>query len=215
MISRSFQKCFGQFRTLLPTLMIAYVPTLVVLGGITTFALTTGKHVWYFTNDPFVLGHLPFYAGILSNLAIILWGSGATICFFSSGILNKGLRINRYRQFLFISGLLTSLLLFDDLFQFHRIFYIKYLHLTSGCVYAIYGLLAIGYLILFMKEIAATDYLLLALALVFFAAAVIFDMISLLPRGRTAFSDGLKFFGIVSWVAYFARTGRQMLRQAF
>ena len=113
--------------------------------------------------------------------------------------------------FLFASGLLTSLFLFDDLFQFHRILYIKYLPLSAEAVFAVYGLLALGYLIYFRKEIAGTDYLLLAAALAFFAAAVVFDTVSLLPRGRTAFSDGLKFFGIVSWTAYFVRTGRQTL----
>ena len=72
-----------------PTLLWAYVPALVVLGGITIFALATGRRVWYFTNDPFVLGHLPFYAGVLSSLANVLWGAGATVCFFSAMVLGK------------------------------------------------------------------------------------------------------------------------------
>jgi hypothetical protein len=210
----------GQFKALWPTLLWAYVPTVVVLGGITVFALATGKKVWYFTNDPFVLGHLPFYAGVISNLGIVLWGAGATVCFFSALVLSQRQKgSSKYpipyplTQFLLASGLLTSLLLFDDLFQFHRIFYIKYFQVSAKAVFAGYGLLTLGYLVHFRKTIAETDYLLLGLALAFFAAAVVFDSISLLPRGRTAFSDFLKFFGIVSWVAYFARTGRQAVGQ--
>jgi len=278
-IDRGLRKTYWQFKALWPTLLWAYVPSLVVIGGITIFALATGRRVWYFTNDPFVLGNLPFYAGVLSSLAMLVWGAGATVCFFSALVLvdrrgeERGAREKegrgkkeegsnnstpytlpptpctlprrwkreegsnddrpytlprRGRQeakddgaeeateqqwFLFASGLLTSLFLFDDLFQFHRILYIKYLPLSAEAVFAVYGLLALGYLIYFRKEIAGTDYLLLAAALAFFAAAVVFDTVSLLPRGRTAFSDGLKFFGIVNWTAYFVRTGRQTLRR--
>ena len=43
-------------------------------------------------------------------------------------------------------------------------------------------------------------------ALLFFVLAVVFDTLPLLPRGRTAFSDGLKLLGIVSWFTYFSRT---------
>ena len=122
---------------------------------------------------------------------------------------------SEWRWFLLASGLLTSLFLFDDLFQFHRILYIKYLPLSAETVFALYGLAALVYLVYFRKEIAGTEYLLLGVALALFAAAVVFDTVSLLPRGRTAFSDALKFLGIVTWVAYFARTGRQVLHCAF
>jgi hypothetical protein len=114
--------------------------------------------------------------------------------------------------FLLASGLLTTLLLFDDLFQFHRVLYVKYLHLSAGVVFGGYAVLALGYLVYFRRVIFETEYVLLGLALVFLAAAVVFDTVSLLPRGRTAFSDFLKFFGIVTWVAYFVRTGRMALR---
>jgi hypothetical protein len=232
-----------QFQALKATVYWAYVPTLVVLGVVMGYALATGRRVWYFTNDPFTLGHLPFYAGVLSSLANVLWGAGATVCFFSAMVLGKTGEGGRGRredgrekmgdgsissspntqhptactlfQFLLASGLLTALFLFDDLFQFHRILYIKYLPLSAEAVFALYGLVALIYLIYFRKEIAGTDYLLLGVALALFAAAVILDTVSLLSRGRTAFSDALKFLGIVTWVAYFARTGRQMLRQGF
>ncbi len=244
-----------QFQALSSTFFWGYVPTLVILGGIMGYALATGRRVWYFTNDPFVLGHLPFYAGVLSSLANVLWGAGATVCFFCALVLGGNHRAEKedgrgemeantrsldlrltnadgirgdgrwemgdgsndsapdtLSRFMLASGALTSLLLFDDLFQFHRILYIKYLHLSAPAVFAFYGLLALGFLIGFRREIAGTDYLLLGVALALFAAAVVFDTVSLLPRGRTAFSDALKFLGIVTWVAYFARTGRQALR---
>jgi hypothetical protein len=201
-----------QLRDFRSTLIGAYVPALVVILSIIIYALATDKRVWYFTEDPFVLGNLPFYAGVLSSLGNLLWGAAATICFFSFGVLPK--EQSRFRPFLLVSGLFTSLLLFDDQFQLHRIFYIKYFHLTTKAVLAGYGLLTLGYLMYFRKVITETEYLVLGLALFFLGAAVLFDTMPLLPRGRTAFSDFLKFFGIVTWVAYFARMGWQALRDA-
>ncbi len=213
MSARLLQDCFRQFRALLPTILLAYVPTLAVIGGITIFALSTGKRVWYFTEDPFVIGNLPFYAGILSNLGILFWCAGGVICFFSYAVLAKEESGGNYRRFLFFSGFFTSLFLFDDLFQMHRIFYHKYPNLTNSLVCGFYGLLVFWYLLYFKSQILKTEFLLLSFALIFFAMAVLVDIFSFLPRGNTAFSDGLKFFGIVGWFAYFARTCWKVLRK--
>jgi len=199
-----------QIQALKAIILWTYIPALAILGGIVGYALATDRRVWYFTNDPFVLGNLPFYAGVLSSLGNLLWGAGATVCFFSFGLMEKDRP--RIRRFLLVSGLFTTLLLFDDQFQFHRIFYLKYMHISAKAVFTGYGLLALGYLIYFRRVISETDYLLLGVALAFLGAAVVFDTAPLLPRGRTAFSDALKFFGIVTWLAYFVRTGRKALR---
>jgi hypothetical protein len=187
-------------------MLLAYVPALAALVGIAFFALATGRRVWFFTVDAFVLGNLPFYAGILSNVGILLWCATAAICFFSAAVLKGNNRMRDLRFFLFMSGILTSLLLFDDLFQMHRIFYPKLFHLATILVYGVYGLFALWYLIHFTKQILETEFLLLVFALTFLVLAVTFDTLHFLPRGSTAFSDGLKLLGIVSWFTYFTRT---------
>jgi hypothetical protein len=201
-----------QKNRLIITMLVVYVLTFVVLVGVAVLSAITGRPVWFFTSDPFVLGHLPFYAGILSNIGILLWCSTAAICFFSALTLENKVHTGHWKQFLWTSGFLTSLLLFDDLFQLHRIFYLKYMRLTTVLVYFTYGLFVVYYLNRFKKQIWQTDYLLLVLALGFFALAVVFDTMSLLPRGGTASSDGLKLFGIVSWFTYFVRTCAQVPR---
>jgi hypothetical protein len=70
-------------------MLLAYLPALAALVGIAFFAQATGQRVWYFTNDLFVLGNLPFYAGILSNMGILLWCATAATYFFSAAILTK------------------------------------------------------------------------------------------------------------------------------
>jgi hypothetical protein len=195
-------------------MLLAYLPAMAALVGIAFIAWATGRRVWFFTNDPFVLGNLPFYAGILSNVGILLWCATAAICFFSTAILKKDDHVNDWKPFLFMSGVFTSLLLCDDLFQMHKIFYPILFHLAEVFVYGVYGLFALWYLIHFRKQIRNTEFLLLVFALAFFILAVMFDTLHLLPRGNTAFSDGLKFLGIVSWFIYFMRTcGKEVRRR--
>ena len=206
MTNQPDQNWYRQFKLLIPTMVIAYSLTLAAVVGISFLAISTGRRVWYFTSDPFILGNLPFYAGILSNVGILFWSAGATVCFFSVSIRRKEEFIGRYKRFLVMSGLITSLLLVDDLFQMHRIFYPKVLHIPTFIVYCVYGLLGLWYLLIFRKQIMETEYLMLALALGFLGLAVIIDILSIVPRGSTALSDFLKFFGIVSWFIYFTRT---------
>jgi len=89
-----------------------------------------------------------------------------------------------------------------------------FFHLAEALVHGMYGLFALWYLIHFRKQIQETEFLLFVFALVFFILAVFFDTILLLPRGNTAFSDGLKFLGIVSWFTYFTRACGQEVRSS-
>jgi hypothetical protein len=202
-----------KLRTLLPTLVAVYVPTFVVFLAVGFLAKVTGRHVWFFTNDPFVLGRLPFYAGIISNIGVLLWCASASICFFAGMTLGESPEgdINDWKRFLLLSGILTLMLLFDDLFQFHQILYPKYLYVTTAVVYGIYVAFAIWYLCTCRKEIQNTEFPILIFAFCFFALAIFCDASPFLKRGRTAISDVFKFFGIVSWLTYFVRTCFRLL----
>jgi hypothetical protein len=202
-----------QLKALIPVILMAYLPTLLVLAAVGLYAVHTGQRIWFFTVDPFLLGNLPCYAGILATAGNLLWGSSAAVCFFSAWILKAEGEKGRWKNFLRLSGLLTTMLLTDGLFQMHRIFYPEYLHIPMAFVFGSYGLFTLGLLACFRKQIRETDFLLLGLALIFFFLSVVFDMISILPRGNTAFSDGLKLFGIVTWLIYFARTGKIVLQR--
>ena len=81
-------------------MLLAYLPALAVLVGIAFAALATGRRAWFFTNDPFVLGNLPFYAGILSNFGILLWSATAAICFFASVVLKGDDQMQTLESFL-------------------------------------------------------------------------------------------------------------------
>ena len=196
----------------MPVFILILVSVILVLLGVGVLAAVTGRRVWFFTNDPFVLGHLPFYAGIISNIGILLWCTTAAVCFFSAYMAMTGNSSGKYSFFLFCSGALTTLLLFDDLFQMHRIFYPKFMELSTILVYLVYGILLLWYIVYFFKLILQTEFLLLGCGIFFFGLAVVLDTFSLFPRGNTAVSDGFKLLGIVSWLAYFVRTCVRILR---
>ena len=98
--------------------------------------------------------------------------------------------------------------LIDDLFMIHEI---DYPGVQQG-VYLVYTVALFCYLFKFRKIILRTDWLLFALAFVFFGASVTIDLLpySILDNyimGDRFFlvEDGLKLLGIVSWCGYLIR----------
>jgi len=187
-------------------MLVVYTATACVLAGIGIFALLTGRRVWLFTTDPFVQGHLPFYAGIISQFAILMLCASAAICLFTVFSLPKKTATRKWRLFFLASCLFTALILFDDLFQMHKILFPEYFHVPESLVYSLYGIFSLMYVYYFRNQIVETEFLVAGLAFIFLGLALISDIIPFLPRGNTAFSDGLKILGIVSWLTYVCRT---------
>lgn len=163
-----------------------------------------------------IYGAHPF-EGILSNIGILLWCTTAAICIFSFIISNSR---SRATYFLLWSGIITTILLIDDLFQLHEAILPWYFKISESAVYGGYILLITGYLIWFWREIIQTDYNYLAIACIFLGFSVAGDMV--LPQEGIAYlvEDGFKIFGIVSWFFYYTRTcyyklsGRPVVYQA-
>jgi hypothetical protein len=111
------------------------------------------------------------------------------------------------------SGLLTTMLLFDDLFMFHDYLAITHLNIEQTTVYILYLILAITWFIYFFDEIRSNDFLILLLAGFFLGLSVVGDFI--LPQEGIAymFEDASKFFGIVTWTTYFIRICRYKFNQ--
>lgn len=76
-----------------------------------------------------------------------------------------------------------------------------------------YGILMASYLLVFAKFILQrTDFALLGLSLLFFAASELFDTGFLGQGSNFLLDDGNKLLGIVGWVTYFIRTALQQFR---
>ena len=203
-----------QLARLWPILAVSFALGALVLVDVYTFSRTIGIPVSRLTRDVADVYDTGFYAGLLSNLSNLLWSAATAICFFTLTLLARD---NRHRQaswFLFWSGLLCLLLTLDDTFLLHEEVFPVYFHVPECAVYGGYVVIFAMYLSYFLCRILATDYLFLLVALVFLGLSAAADQFLPFSNLETFFEDGLKFMGIVFWLAYFALTAATELRNA-
>lgn len=177
--------------------------------GITCLALIAFQpfvEIPVLTRDPLAITDGEFYFGLLSNIGIILWCAAAIICLFTHFILSA-VNLGLSQHFFLYAGLLTSLLLVDDLFMVHESVFPRYLNINEKAVMALY-LLFMGFLLIrYRFKILSTPYLVLMSSLLFLGLSMIVDMaLDILPDYQYILEDGLKFLGIMGWLYYFTQT---------
>ena len=64
--------------------------------------------------------HIPMYYGLVSNLGVVTWSSVAAVCLFVGLVLTEKAHDRKDSWFMIASGLLTGVLLIDDLFMVHE-----------------------------------------------------------------------------------------------
>ncbi len=186
--------------------LVSFAFTSLVLIGVYALGLITGTPIPQLTGDPAGLNETKAYIGILSNLGVMLWSATVAICFFGATQLSRD---DRRRPFLFSSGLLSLLLMLDDALLLHeRAFAVL---LPEVGTYMGYAAVFVCYLLYFLRQILATDYLLLVLALLFAILSGIMDLFTLNDLGIFV-ENGFKFSGIVFWLAYFCSAATRSLR---
>lgn len=169
-------------------------------------------HLWkeiptdHLTRDLNSIMEVPFYIGFLSQIGLFLWSATVAVCMFSARILSRRATRHPLTSFLLSSGLLTMLLGLDDAFQLHEEV-LPAIGIPEIVVYASYLLLLLLYLIKYQSIIRQTEHILLIMALLFFGVSVILDILEYPPRAQYVFEDGAKLVAIISWMAYFLRTG--------
>ena len=180
-------------------------------------------NVWYFTKDPIVLEGGVFYYGALSNLGIIQWTIAATVCFFSTIYLKRYFHGSPFQLFLLHGGILTTLLLLDDVYMWHEQMFPVYLGINTLVVYAAYLVYAIYFVVRFRNIIFKTEYLILLASIFLMALSVLIDIIhdrqiidnillknsglrpALIGELSVLFEDTFKGLGIFTWLIYFSR----------
>ena len=165
------------------------------------------------TRDPLSLAKLSPLHGIVSNVGILIWCATASICFFAAIILKKrgGTHVS---NFLFFSGLITSLLLLDDFFTIHESLR-DYVGISEKITYAVYVVIIGIYLFRYRHDIWNRHVLLLILGSVFFGISVGLDLfqknaVNILP-GYFFIEDGIKLLGIASWAGYYSYTSLECI----
>jgi hypothetical protein len=157
------------------------------------------------------------YFETLSRDPIQILNASAAILFFSSKISSLQKRPEKETFFLFFSGLLTLLMLIDDLFLMHDVIFPDYVKINEMVFYFFYGLSVIAIFLYYFKIILNTDYVLLIMSFLLLGLSAGTDEI--LTFGIKVihpyiFEDGLKFLGIIAWFAYFSRTSYKFIKPA-
>ncbi len=102
------------------------------------------------------------------------------------------------------SGLLSSVLVIDDMFMLHDVVFPDYLGVNQLLIYLVYILMLLVYLFAYRRRLMNNDYPILFVALVCFSLSVLADVFA--PRDfrfRVLFEDGFKLAGICCWTIYF------------
>ena len=215
-VSYNFKQIIAiQYHLLFPVILKTYIPIVLLLLSIVIVSKILGTYMGKYFKDLSNFSHLSHLTGLISNIGIIFWCASATLCFFCSAFVKSQFHESLMPLFLLYSGFLTSILLFDDFFMFHDYIFPVFFHINERQTYLSYLIITLAYLIIFRKLILNTEFLLVFLALGFFGLLLGFDFFSDITHSNIMdglFEDGTKFFGIVTWLTYFARLCFQYLK---
>jgi hypothetical protein len=182
------------------------LPTMLTVI-VSSISLRHHTSVGLWTRDPATLTNANPFWGVLSNVGMLFWSATVTLCWFGAGVLRTLKRDRALAHVLVAVGLLTLLLLLDDLFLFHEVVFPTYLHIGET-VLAFGYVVAVGALLWHWRAVVLhTDIGILLMALGLLGSSVVIDR---LPPWWGEWSylveDGPKLFGIVLWCTYWGHT---------
>lgn len=191
--------------------------TLAALVLFLVAMISSVYHVPFYklTSDPAAIGGIPPLFGALSNLGVILWCAAATSCALAAMTL-RNLGTKKLYLYLFYSFLLSSFLLFDDLFQFHEDLSVS-IGLNQKVIYVLLGIAIVAYLVYFRKILLQTNFIPFLIGLSFLGLSILADTIIYKIFGGQLgdwlyfLEDGAKWIGIVFWSYYFITTSFQFI----
>lgn len=199
----------SQLKLLGPLLLKVYALLLLVLVGIGLLRVFFDVDIGELTRDPIHETGLHPFVGFLSNTGILLWCLTAAVCLFTAFVLRRSNDDADRVSFFLYGGLLTGWLMLDDLFLFHDVILREYLHVGEAITYSVYVFAVAFFFYHFRNLVKRTDYVIIFLALVFFAVSLLVDFVAdrqVDIPGHYLFEDGFKFLGIASWMLFFTRT---------
>lgn len=204
----------GGVRKSLPLVALYLFAGMALLTAAVVSAVTE-MPIAMFTRDPADIANISPFAGVISNIGILFWSAAATVCVFTFLLLKSVENKARLSWFFLVSGIITTMLMLDDLFLFHERVFPQYLHLRQRYTLVFYFMIMTVYLIGFKKIILNNKTSLLLLALSFFGLSVSVDVAAKYVAETVPFyhlfEDGFKLLGIVSWLGYFARFSLQSI----
>ena len=198
-------KIRNQLRNAAPILVVLYALTTAILSIVIYIGIENDIELDHFTQDPATIMNTPFYLGFFSYIGILFWCATAVICFFTRSIIPDNSTSERTKQFLLYSGLISTLLLFDDLFLLHENVLPVYFSLPKNVVYLIYINIILIYVFVFRAELLKTEFIILIIASGLIGASQFVDLVPMPIPEDSFLEDAVKLFGIVTWFTYYMR----------
>ena len=211
----------SQSRYLWKVLFFLYLPIVLLFLGVGILSrVLEDASLAFFLRDIVATGNLPFFAGFVSQLEGILWSASLSVCLFALIVMQRqNSDFAGSKRFFLQGGILTSMLLLDDVFLFHEEIAPDYLHISEKVVIATYLIMGIVFVFSNWREILSSEYFILTLALAMFGASIFLDAtpIEVFPARyfweqlELFLEDGFKFAGIATWLTYFVRHAIQRI----
>ncbi|HFQ62016.1 MAG TPA: oxidase [Epsilonproteobacteria bacterium] len=141
------------------------------------------------------------FLGFLSSIGTWLWVSATAIAFFGFMTVQSS-KTYRHRELLFLLGVFSLLLAFDDFFMIHD------RYIDQNICYGTYAFLAIALLLRHYKTIIMVNGFGFIFAGTLLAASIFTDLIQdYLPFRYSSvqiFEEGFKFTGAATWLYFVA-----------
>jgi len=183
-------------------ILFAGIPALLFYGFSLVGLRATGFDVIEILRDPAHQSGQSTFLGFLSNIAVWLWVSSATICFFcamTGDLVNKG----SHRELLFLVGILSMILAIDDFFL------IQHRYVNQKLCYLFYAIFSGTLLVRHYKKIMEIDGFSFLLACLLFVLSILTDAVQTrtpLPSSYVqVFEESFKFIGIATWLYFICR----------
>ena len=186
---------------------------LLVMTGVIIGSRLGDVPISVLTRDPMAVlrGH-PF-TGALSNLGVLLWTATVSICGLT--LWARGDLLRRMGAFEYVAGgaLLTSVLLFDDLFMVHEYLAPRFLRLRASdrWVLAAYAGLTAVYFWRIRRLLSIRDHLLMAACTFFVISLGVDQLVKVKGPWYHVWEDGSKFLGILAWFGHYTILCRGLL----
>lgn len=198
------------------TFAYTFAPAAFALTGVLLARSVGGIPIEDLTTEPTTIAGLPPYAGVVSTLGCFGW-SAAVGMFLLGACLLVEQRHRHEAAFLVCSAIFSAYIGLDDAFTFHEAV-LPAIGIPESLTYAAIGIAVVVYAASFRHHIRRSAWLFLLVAVALLGSSVLLDKASELlmisrAQGLQMFvEDGVKLFGICSWVAYAALTTRGLLR---
>lgn len=194
-----------------------YTPVVALLGLTVVASRITGHSPGALTRDTAYTLHGHPFIGAVSNVGILLWCVGATVCLATWAVRRRvtGGADAISRSFL-VAGAFTTLLMLDDLFLIHEFVVVDYLGLEENMLLGVYVLATLAYLLRFRSVLFRSRELALLFIVpcTFFSLSLAVDFIH--GSGwewKVLVEDGFKLLGIVGWTGYFSLSAWRLLEE--